>query len=114
LALLDETPPEPNEIKRAIEALMDGMTNETWDWQSLAVWYGNKLPQYLWTEQNWKSELSKIGWRWQSFLSLLSKHTLSIIHWVTNEISWSDLLAAIIADLRRSQLVTRSQLEEFL
>lgn len=111
--MLDNDPPEPNQIKRAMGALMNGIPDEAWDWQSLAVWYGNKLPQYLWTEQNWKTKLTKSGWRWQSFLRLLSTHTPSIIRWVTNELSWSELLTAIIADLGDVSQENRISLEEF-
>ena len=76
-----ENTDEPKEIKTAIKTLMNNMANEMWDWQSLAVWYGNKLPQYLWTKQDWRRRLTKKGWRWQSFLSLLSKRTHEIIRW---------------------------------
>ena len=94
-----KVPPEPVDIKNAMKRLMEEMMGEPWDWQSLAVWYGNKLPQYLWTIQGWKKGLSKIGWSWQSFLSLLSKHTHEMIRWATEEVSWSDLISVIETDL---------------
>ncbi|UCH38252.1 MAG: hypothetical protein JSV76_03615 [Candidatus Bathyarchaeota archaeon] len=111
--MMDALPPEPNHIKRALETLIDRMNDEPGDWQALAVWYGNKLPQYLWTEQNWKTDLTKFGWRWQSFLRVLSKHTPSIIRWVTNELSWSELLGELIADLGYLQGRNHTTLEEF-
>jgi hypothetical protein len=97
-------PPEPVEIKNAMKELMEKMTGESWDWQSLAVWAANKLPQYLWTTQGWKRNLSNKGWRWQSFLSLLSKHTHEIIRWATDEISWEDLINVIETDLNSSTI----------
>ena len=105
-----ENSPEPFEIKNAMKELMKRMMQETWDWQSLAVWYGNKLPQYLWSKQNWKKELTKKGWRWQSFLSLLSRHTHELIRWASNEISWNELLDIIETDLNSetiSKIYTR-------
>ena len=95
-------PPEPTDIKDAMKELMEKMIGEPWDWQSLAVWYGNKLPQYLWTRQDWKSELTKKGWRWQSFLSLLSKHTHEIIRWANGEISWREFINVLETDLNSS------------
>jgi len=61
--MFKEIPSEPTEIKKAMKMLMDNMINESWDWQSLAVWYGNRLPQYLWSKCGWKSVLSIRGWR---------------------------------------------------
>ncbi len=98
--------PEPIEIKEAMKALMGRMTGEARDWQSLAVWYGNKLPQYLWTSQDWRKKLAKRGWKWQSFLSLLSRHTQEIVRWTNGDMSWSRLIETIEADLS-SSTVTR-------
>ena len=96
------TPPEPKEIKEAIRSLMGRMTGEEEDWGPLAVWYGNKIPQYLWTSQSWKNKLSKRGWKWQDFLNLLSRHTQDMIRWVNNQISWDRLVEVIEADLGSS------------
>jgi hypothetical protein len=95
-------PPEPTEIKEAMKALMGRMTGEAQDWQSLVAWYGNKLPQYLWTGQDWRKKLSKKGWKWQSFLSLLSRHTQEIVRWANGDVSWNRLIEIIEADLNSS------------
>ena len=95
-------PPEPTEIKGAMKALIGRTTGEAEKWQSLAAWYGNKLPQYLWTNQGWKGELLKKGWRWQDFLSLLSNHTQEIVRWANGELSWDRLMESVEANLERS------------
>ena len=99
--MIDDTP-EPIEIKNGMKELMINMmklTSEKWDWQSLAVWGGNKLPRYLWTDQGWKNELTKKGWNWQGFLSMLSKQTHEMIRWANDELEWKDFLKIIKADL---------------
>jgi hypothetical protein len=96
------TPPEPVEIKEAVRTLMGSMTGGEEDWGTLAVWYGNKIPQYLWTDQGWKRRLSKRGWKWQDFLNLLSRHTQDMIQWANNRMSWEKLVEAIENDLGRS------------
>jgi len=102
-------PHEPVEIKDAMKSLMGRMTGDAQEWESLVAWYGNKLPQYLWTRQDWKKKLSKRGWRWQSFLSLLSRHTKEIVCWVNDEMSWSRLVESIETDIRSSMLARESE-----
>ena len=102
-------PNEPVEIKDAMKSLMGRMTGDAQEWESLVAWYGNKLPQYLWTRQDWKKKLSKRGWRWQSFLSLLSRHTKEIVCWVNDEMSWSRLVESIETDIRSSMLAKESE-----
>ena len=101
-----ETTPEPVEVKREIKNLMKKMIGKKWDWQSLAVWYGNRLPQYLWTRQDWKIELSKRGWRWQNFLSFFSRYTHEIVRWANDELSWNELIQLIERDLN-SEIISR-------
>ena len=40
------------------------------DWDSLAVWAGNRIPSYLW--KKWKFELSGRGFTWPQFLKPIS------------------------------------------
>ena len=112
--MIERYPSEPEDIKKAIKSLMEKMSNESWDWRSLAVWYRNRLPKYLWTEQDWKRDLSKRGWTWQSFLSLLSKHTHEIIRWANNEISWRELIKIIETDLKSPIISKIYKLVDFL
>jgi hypothetical protein len=95
-------PPEPTEIKNAMKALIGRITGEAGKWQSLVAWYGNRLPQYLWTSLGWKRELTQGGWRWQDFLSLLSRHTKDIVCWANDEMPWSKLVESIETDLDNS------------
>lgn len=111
--MFKEIPLEPTEIKKAMKMLMDNMITESWDWQSLAVWYGNRLPQYLWSKCGWKNVLSTRGWRWQSFLSLLSKHTHEIIRWANDELSWKDFVKVIESDMNSLIISKIYRLENF-
>ena len=95
-------PPEPTEIRNAMKALIGRTTGETDKWQSLAAWYGNRLPQYLWTNLGWKKELTQKGWRWQDFLSLLSRHTDDMIRWANGEMPWGRFVESIETDLDNS------------
>ncbi len=95
-------PPEPTEIKKAMKALIGRMPGEAEKWLSLVAWYGNRLPQYLWTKQGWKNELSKKGYRWQDFLRLLSNHTQDIICWANDQLPWDKLTESIGANLNSS------------
>jgi hypothetical protein len=111
--MFKEIPSEPVDIKNAMKMLMDNMITEAWDWQSLAVWYGNRLPQYLWSKCGWKNILSIRGWRWQSFLSLLSKHTHEIIRWANDEISWDAFVKVIESDMNSLIISKVYRLENF-
>jgi len=93
-------PPEPTDLKRLLKEFMTKITSENWDVGSFIVWFGNKLPAYLWTKCNWKSTLMREGWTWQSFLKFLSRRTDDIIKWVNGELSWEQLVNRIISDLK--------------
>ena len=90
---------EPVHLKKEIRKLFDEWFGETWNEQALAVWFGNKIPRYLWIECDWKEELSKEGWKWQNFLRLISRRTNDLIHWVNDFFSWDDLIKRIKEDL---------------
>ncbi len=64
------------------------------NWDSLAVWYGNKIPQYLWNQ--WRDELKNRGFTWQKFLKLLSHRTDIILLWYKGAITWKKLIGHII------------------
>ena len=89
-----DTPQEPREVKDWIKMLAQKASgHEEINWDSLNVWYGNKLPKYLWNE--WKGELSLSGFNWQKFLKLMSFRTDQIILWSSNKIPWENLVREI-------------------
>ncbi|MDP3974050.1 MAG: hypothetical protein Q8P92_04425 [Candidatus Daviesbacteria bacterium] len=88
------SPQEPKEVKEWIKMLaQEASGQDEINWDSLNVWYGNKLPKYLWDE--WKVELSPSGFNWQKFLKLMSFRTDQIILWSYNEIPWENLVKEI-------------------
>ena len=62
---------------------------------SLSLWFGNKLPSYIWKNGGWSKPLKDEGYNWQSFLKILSLHKKDMIRWSKNTISWKDLLLGI-------------------
>ena len=95
-------PEEPIEIKNRIVAMRKefGKRGEWADWDSLATWYGNKLPSYLW--EKWKTTLKNEGFTWQSFLKLMSYSKQKIIKWAFGGMDWKELVNAIIEDINGS------------
>lgn len=91
-------PKEPTEIKKQILELRDrlGPGNEI-DWNSLAVWYGNRIPQYLWN--TWKEELEKKGFTWQKFLKLLKYRTDDAFLWVAGKMPWGGFMEKVLESL---------------
>jgi hypothetical protein len=85
-------PPEPVVIK---ESTNNHHNEKKWDIDSLFLWFGNKLPSYLWREGGWSKPLKNAGYTWQSFLKILSLHKKDMIKWSKNAISWKDLLLKI-------------------
>ncbi len=89
-------------MKKLEETLMGPKTEI--DLEALIIWYGNKLPQYLWN--NWKDQLKIKGWTWQKFLKLLRYTEKETILWRKNKISWKDLINKII-ELFKSELAEK-------
>ena len=95
-------PPEPKDIKEFIRKTLkvfeesEGGVRVFNDWmKSLSVWYGNKLPSYLWS--HWRDKLVSYGYSWQKFLRVLKNHTKDTILWaIYDKLSWSDLVSRII------------------
>jgi len=96
-------PPEPLALKKLIRSSMNKYAGEHWHTDKFLVWFGNRLPSYLWTECKWKRILVKKGWTWQSFLKLLSKKTDNFVRWAKGELNWELLISGVIEDLRASQ-----------
>lgn len=92
-----DPPEEPVEIKKQILELRGSLgSNNKIDWK-LAVWYGNRIPQYLWGA--WKEELAKKGFTWQKFLKLLRYRTDDAFLWVAGEMSWRDFMKKVLESL---------------
>ena len=106
-------PPEPLTLKKSIKDLMDKYSSERWHADKFLVWFGNRIPSYLWTECRWKYPLTKEGWTWQSFLKLLSKRTDNFVRWARGELNWESLINEIIRDLKASRR-RRVVLDEWL
>ena len=85
------TPKEPAEVKAWIlhvERMTDSSPGINWD--TLNVWYGNKLPKYLWDQ--WKDILKPAGFSWQSFLKLLSRRTDAVLMWYKGVYTWEQFI----------------------
>ena len=89
------TPKEPAEVKAWIlhvEKMTDSSSGINWD--TLNVWYGNKLPKYLWDQ--WKDVLKPAGFTWQSFLKLLSRRTDAVLMWYKGAYTWERFIKETI------------------
>lgn len=89
-------PPEPIALKQQ----SNEEVNRKWDIDTLTVWFGNKLPSYLWGEGGWSKPLKSMGYNWQSFLKILSLHKKEMIKWSRNKISWKEFLLKIVETIK--------------
>ena len=85
-------PPEPMMLKRRFIEQKKGIEMKL---DSLTLWFGNRLPSYLWKDGGWSKTLKKEGYSWQSFLKILSLHKKEMISWSRNTLSWNDFLLKI-------------------
>jgi hypothetical protein len=81
-------PPEPLMLKKQSK----GQKGREWDIDSLSLWFGNRLPTYLWNDAGWSKPLKAEGYNWQSFLKILSLHKKEMICWSRNALSWKEFL----------------------
>jgi hypothetical protein len=81
-------PPEPLILKRQSK----NQKEREWDIDSLVLWFGNRLPTYLWNDAGWSKPLKAEGYNWQSFLKILSLHKKEMIRWSRNALSWKEFL----------------------
>jgi len=84
-------PPEPTSLKQQ----SNEEESKKWDIDTITVWFGNKLPSYLWKEGGWAKPLKEEGYNWQSFLKILSLHKKDMIKWSWDTLSWKDFLLKI-------------------
>jgi hypothetical protein len=85
-------PPEPKILKKQF---IDQIKDIEFKIDSLTVWFGNRLPSYLWKNGGWAKPLKAEGYNWQSFLKILSLHKKEMIKWTRNTLSWKDFLLKI-------------------
>ena len=83
-------PPEPAMLKPTTQT-----TSQSWDIDSLGLWFGNQLPRYLWHDAGWSQPLKAEGYTWQSFLKILSLHKKEMIQWARHTLSWKEFLLRI-------------------
>jgi hypothetical protein len=90
-------PPEPKILKKQIieQKKEIGLKIDT-----LTIWFGNRLPSYLWKNGGWSKPLKAEGYNWQSFLKILSLHKKEMIKWSKDTLSWRDFLLNIQETLK--------------
>ena len=86
-------PPEPTMIKKQFDKEINKI-------ETFTLWFGNRLPSYLWKEGGWAKPLKKEGYNWQSFLKILSLHKKDMIKWSWDTLSWRDFLVKIQKTLK--------------
>lgn len=91
-------PPEPLDAKERILAVRARLgPGRDVDWDPLAVWFGNRIPSYLW--RRWKAELTKEGFTWQRFLRLMKYRTDDLILWANGTLPWESFVRRVIDSL---------------
>ncbi len=85
-------PPEPDALKKQFEIQKKEFSLK---FDSLALWFGNKLPSYLWKEGGWSNNLKEEGYNWQGFLKVLSLHKKELIRWSAGSITWKEFLTQL-------------------
>lgn len=88
MSLRLEIPPESSELRDEVMRLRDSLSGSGINWDPMAVWFGNKIPKYLWA--HWKAELKPAGFTWQKFLRLLRYRTDGAVLWFHDDLSWED------------------------
>jgi len=90
-------PPEPEMLKRQF---MEQKKEIGMKIDSLTLWFGNRLPSYLWKNGGWSKPLKAEGYNWQSFLKILSLHKKEMIRWSRDALSWREFLLKIQETIR--------------
>jgi len=100
-------PPEPKEIKEFIKRHRERLSSvPDINHDSLAVWYLNKLPSYLW--RYWKYSLESMGYTWQKFVKVMKYATDDIIDWALyDNLEWGELVKKLSRLLERYASVRR-------
>ena len=85
-------PPEPKMLKKQFMEQKKEIGSKL---DSLTLWFGNRLPSYLWKNGGWSKPLKAEGYNWQSFLKILSLHKREMIKWSGNTLTWREFLFKI-------------------
>ena len=89
-------PPEPLMLKMQSTE----QKGRKWDIDSLVLWFGKRLPTYLWNDAGWSKPLKAEGYNWQSFLKILSLHKKEMIRWSHDTLTWRDFLLKLQDTIR--------------
>ena len=94
-------PPEPMEIKMQIHEDMKHLGSEYNSINSdpLALWYGNKIPSYLWKTCGWRNVLGNKGYTWQKFLKKMKYRTEDALLWIKGNSTWEEFTKKILDSL---------------
>ncbi len=97
-------PSEPKDVKEFVKGLRQRLEESEKgysEWMdSTAVWYGNRLPKYLWS--SWKNELAPLGYSWQKFLRIMRLHAQDFILWaIYDKLTWNELISKICETIER-------------
>ena len=76
--------------------------NKKLDIDSLTIWFGNKLPSYLWGLGGWSRPLKSVRYNWQTFLKIPSLHKKEMIKWSRKKISWKEFLLKLEEKIKYS------------
>jgi len=85
-------PPEPDMLKKQLIKHKEGFESKL---DSLSLWFGNRLPSYLWKDSGWSKPLKEEGYNWQSFLTIFSLHKKEMIKWSKNTLTWKDFMLTL-------------------
>jgi hypothetical protein len=93
-----KAPQEPVEVRRQIlEARTRLGPSADIDWDSMAVWLGNRVPSYLW--KHWKGELEERGFTWQRFLKVMKYRTDDALLWAEGRTPWEAFVGKVVESL---------------
>jgi hypothetical protein len=91
-------PPEPPEVKKYILDVRERLgPGGDIDWDSLAVWAGNRVQSYLW--RCWKDTLERKGFTWQRFLRLMKYATGDAVLWISGKMVWENFVNKVLERL---------------
>ena len=90
-------PPEPEKLKKHFTDQKKHFESKI---DTLTLWFGNKLPSYLWKDGGWSKPLKDDGYNWQSFLKVFSLHKKEMIKWSNDTISWKEFLIQLQKTLK--------------
>ena len=88
-------PKEPNELKQWMQEMRSNyMAGLGTGGDRSVVWFGNKLPQYLWDA--WKKTLKPQGFTWPKFMRLLCHRTDISVLWSKGLLPWDEFVRKVV------------------